>query len=345
MALRKEMSSAIDLQALSVGELAAVVGLIIIGVVGFYVPLPLAFFPEDPESLQIALKFRTLAVLGLAPWTVSLTIYFFVSLLFGRSGNRFPSIDPFAKSILLGTLLIACIWALIIAPRFYYLSDQRLSILELALPILSIAAFQFVFVFLALLIDRIARGYGFWLLLLGIALSGIFITTYEWSEKLSLGTVARNHLWLELALIAVSVPAACLAQQVIKDNSEIDPRFLMTSALATATLTEWLSYFAVGAASWGPELAIWFENNRTLAEIMIWLASIAVLWLAWNRHCKGQWRVLVMISFLCLALLLAIGNFSFGSGLNRILNGSDWLVAAALTLPLIDRLRAKKLRI
>jgi hypothetical protein len=322
-------------QAIDVRRFLIAIGLICIALIGFYIPLPLTRYPDDPEFIKPLLNFSTHAMLGIAPWSISISAFYFSKILFRQQQNQLLMVDPFARPVLAGALLIAFIWTLFLVADVYQWSTEPVRFHDLAMPAISLVGFQVVFIFIARLLDLLKPGYGFWILLLAISVSGIGLSVNDWLEKVWLGSAEMRILWFELFLLLTTLALSCVLLTVRLKSSFNSPQSLMISTLAAATAAIWIDYFVTVFFNSYPEGAIFVVDHGNMKKVLVFLLSTVLVALIWMRNPQVRKNLSgAVLPFTGISVLTAISFFTFGSGMDRMLSGAEALTAVALAAPL-----------
>jgi hypothetical protein len=322
-------------EAIDVRRFLIAIALICIALIGFYIPLPLTRYPDDPEFIKPLLNFFTHAMLGIAPWSVSISAFYFSKILLHQQPDQLAIIDPFARPVLAGALMIAFIWTVYIVADAYGWSIEPIRFYDLAVPAISLVGFQVVLIFIARLIDRLKPRYGFWILLLAISVSGIGLSVNDWVEKVSLGSAEMRFLWFELFLLLTALALSYVLLTASLKSFFNSPQSLMISTLAAATGAVWIDYFVTMFFNSYPEGAIFVVDHGNMKKVLVFLLSIVLVALIWIRNPQVRKNLSVsVLPFTGISLLTAISFFPFGSDMDRMLSGAEALTAVALAAPL-----------
>jgi hypothetical protein len=324
-------------QAIDLRRISIAIGLICIGLIGFYIPLPLTRYPEDPEFIKPLFNFFTHAMLGIAPWSVSISAFYFSKIVFRQKQDQLPIVDPFARPVLVGALLVAFVWTWFLVADIYYWSTESVRLFDLALPAMSLVGFQAVLIFIANLIDKLKPGYGFWILLLAISVSGIGLSVNDWLERVTLGSGEIKVLWLEILFVLLTLAVSYILLAARLKGLSDSPQLLMSSTLAAATGAVWVDYFVTTYFNSFPEGAILIADFGSWKKPLVFILTILLVALIWFRHQQIRNNLSVAVLPLTGVSILTAGSFfTFGSGMDRLLSGAEALTAIALATSLFS---------
>lgn len=282
-------------------------GVVLLFMIGIRMPALVYLFP-DVEILREQ-TFLTLSLFshGFMSWITAWFIFQLFHLLkhrlVGTSLVAVPLTDPFDWRLLVLALLFSAFsWYGIAVGVVGSLSDRPLETRVVLMSLLIGTAGTSLYFFLGMLLDRIKRGYGFWLLLLLQALYFAGTTALRSFAIMFEGTLSRNQLLLQGLLIVASVLAAVVMLRPRAQNSLISPRhifalcllgmcvaMLVAPSIYVAFNFVWPTYTAVDPASM-QGIAV-----SLFALVIEILSLLAVTWLFLGglKNCVAAWDIVL----------------------------------------------------
>jgi hypothetical protein len=297
---------------------------VMLAICGYYIPLPLTQYPDDPEFRRSIASTMNLMMLGVQPWVLAVTgLFAFYCMRSDVSGNQVIP-NPTGKASLSLTTVIGIIWALVLAKDFYYWRAEPLSTFDLLVPVVSLTSMAFLLWFAAKLTDVPIPGWGFWILLSSISVSSVGLTIVDWRDAIRAGAATGRDAASAIAFVALSIVFAMLAVYFCRNPRSSAEKHLLFFSLAIPTAVTWLIFALNHFFSHSSSTAIYLEEHRQSVAWTILATVLAISAIGWLRvNCT--FKLAALFPFAALAPIIIFDRLEANSKLSAILQPSDYV--------------------
>jgi hypothetical protein len=275
---------------------------------GLRMPALVYLFPDVDVLKQQTYFTLSLFSHGFMSWITAWSIFqMFYGLkhrLMGASLAAVPLTDPFDRHLLVLALLLSGFsWYGVVIGVIGSFSDRPIDTRLVLTSLLIGTAGTSLYFFLGMLLDRIKRGFGFWLLLLLQALYFAGTNSLQSFAFMLEGRLSRTQVLLNALLIVASIFAAVVVLRPRAQNTHISPRHIFALcllAMTVATLAAPSIYAAFIFFVWPidtafgpafmPEMAI---SLFALVIEILSLLGVAWLFLGNLKNCLAAWDIVL----------------------------------------------------
>jgi hypothetical protein len=283
-------------------------GVVLLFMLGIRMPALVYLFPDVDILLQQPFFTMSLFSHGFMSWITAWSIfqlyYALKHRLVGESNAAVPLTDPFdLRLLVLALLLSAFSWYGVVVGVIGSFSDRPIDTRLVFTSLLIGTAGTSLYFFLGMLLDRIKRGFGFWLLLLLQALYFAGTSSLQSIAFMLEGTLSRNQLLLNALLIVASIFAAVVVLRPRAQNTHISPRHIFALCLlatSVATLAAPSIYAAFIFFVWPIDTAMGpaFMQEKAISLFALVIEILALLGVAWLflgslKNCLANWDIVL----------------------------------------------------
>jgi hypothetical protein len=278
-------------------------GIVLLFMLGIRMPALVYLFPDVDVLAQQSFLTMNLFANGFLSWITAWSIFQLYHVLkhrmIGKRDNAVPLTDPFDLRLLVLALLFSAMsWYGMVAGVIASFLDQPLDRGRLLMSLLIGTAGTCLYFFVGMLLERIRRGFGFWLLMLLQALYFAGTTSLQSLARAFEAEFSRKQLTLMVALLLASALAAVFVMRPERRDGltsrHIFAICLVAMCIATfvapaiyaAIVVVWPMHTAVDPASLSgiavSLLALIIEIFALLVAVWLFLGSLKNGLAAWD---------------------------------------------------------------
>jgi hypothetical protein len=293
----------------------------------YYIPLPLATYPETVEERRVYFDSFKITSLGVMP---ALTAVLWISLFRLARGDRTsaaPLLDPLDRKTLLVLVPIATVMSIQYAQGFGTNSSPPLWT-NILIPAVSLIGGVFLQIYLATLIDRWFKGWGFWTLSTAVSVSYIWFGASEWIDKFRVGAANGSELFLMGTQFVLCACLAVLAVSVFQKQGRSDERNLFLMAACIVAAQYWLIVMIDTFLLNREDIAYFVSEHERLIKnipsvlVLLFFGALFVGGALARRDLGG---VVALFAVLCIC---GLDLFGLANSLQPIIFPHDFLILA-----------------